>query len=414
MEPVILIVEDSLMYGRLLERSIINSLGFKTIWLKTFADTEAFLKTGEPVTMALLDYCLPDALDGEIIDLCLDHDVPSVIITSSFSDDLQETIWSKRVLDYIVKEGAHAIQYILDLIERVVKNAKTGILIVDDSRMSRTHIRQILEPFHFTLYEAADGLEALEVLEKNDDIKLVLTDYHMPKCDGFELTRRIRQTYLMDKLAIIGLSSHGSHQLTIKFIKYGANDFMTKPFIREMLYCRINQNLKIVEHFDTLRQVSLIDHMTNINNRRYLFEAGDIVFEDSIRTGKYPIVAMIDIDYFKELNDTYGHDMGDRIICKVAETLSMDIRKSDIISRYGGDEFCIICRNMDREIAPQKFDMWRKQIEELPFECDGQAFNVTITIGLCLEEKGSFLQMIKAADEKLYQAKKEGRNRVCW
>lgn len=414
MEPVVLVVEDSLMFGRLLERSIVNGLGYRTILISSYLETKKFLEAGNKADLALLDYCLADAMDGEIIDLCLQHGIPSIILSSKFSDDLQESIWAKRVIDYIVKEGAHSIQYALDLVDRIFKNSSVGILIVDDSRVSRKSIVQELQPFRYHLYEAANGLEAMDILREHKDIRLVLTDYHMPLCDGFDLTKRIRQTYSMDKLAIIGISSQSSQQLVVKFIKHGANDFLTKPFNREMLYCRINQNLRLVEQFEAMRQVSFVDHMTNVNNRRYLFEAGDIIIEESLRTGHFPVVSMIDIDKFKSINDTYGHHTGDKVISGIADALGRHIRKADILSRYGGDEFCIICRNMEIEFAPGKFDKWRKEIESLEFEHDGTPFHVTVSIGLCLEKGDSFLHMLKMADKKLYEAKAAGRNRVCW
>lgn len=414
MEPIILIVEDSKMFGQLLERSIINSLGFKTVWCETFLEADEYLQSEEIITLALLDYCLPDAMDGEIIDLCLEKNIPSVIITGNYSDDLQELVWKKRVIDYVVKEGPHTIEYILDLIERIVNNRNIGILVVDNSKLSRKNIHNELEPFRFKLYMAENGLEALDILDKNNDIKLVLTEYKMPSCDGLELTKRIRKSYLMDKLAIIGLSSSSSHQLTIKFIKYGANDFLTKPFNREMLYCRINQNLRIVEHFDTLREISLIDHLTNVNNRRYLLEAGDIIFENSRQEEKPPVVAILDIDNFREINNQYGHEVGDRVIKIIAENLNCNILKSDIISRYGGDSFCIICRKISSENAINKFNDLRDLIGNIDFKTADESFKITISIGLCLTKTDSFIQMLHKADEMLNKAKEDGRNRVKW
>jgi diguanylate cyclase (GGDEF)-like protein len=413
MQPLILIVEDSLMYGKLLERNIVNNLGFETVWVKTYAEAEAYLNLGKEITLALLDFRLPDALDGQIIDLFQRFRVPSVVITADFSDDMQELIWSKRIIDYVVKEGAHSIQYILDLIERIARNEQVGILIVDDSQVARMHIRNILKPLRFTVFDASSGAEALTLLDQHQNIKLVLTDYNMPNMDGFELTRRIRQTYSMDRLSIIGLSASGNHQLTVKFIKYGANDFLGKPFLSEMLYCRINLNLKIVEQFDTLREVTLIDHLTNVNNRRFLFEAGDLLFEDGMRSGNYPVVAMLDLDNFKRINDTYGHGKGDEVIRRIAETLQLSIRKSDVLSRYGGEEFCIVCRNMERSQIEKVFNLWKDKVGALEYSAGEDVFRVTVSIGVCTEQKGSFLEMIKAADEKLYQAKNEGRNRVC-
>ena len=413
MEPLIFIVEDSLTYGELLERNIVHRLGYATEWRRSYAEAEEYLGVNPQITLALLDFRLPDAYNGEIIDLLAKHQIPSVVITADFNNDLQEFIWSKRVIDYVVKEGPHSIYYLLDLIERFTQNHLVEILIVDDSEVARLHIRDILSLQRYTLLEASNGTEALRILEDNPNIKLVLVDYTMPEMDGFELTRRIRQKYPMDKLAIIGLSASANHQLTVKFIKYGANDFLSKPFLSEMLYTRINLNLKIVEHFEALRKVSLIDHLTNINNRRYLFEAGDLIFEDALRTDNFPVVAMIDLDHFKKINDVYGHDQGDEVIRRTAETLQMNIRKSDILSRYGGEEFCIVCRNLKPERISAFFNEMREKVADLVYEKGDSKFHVSISIGVCAEKKDSFLEMLKAADEKLYEAKAAGRNTVC-
>ncbi len=413
MENLILVVEDSNMYGKYLVRTIENNLGMRTAWFKNYKETRDFLESGTYISLALLDLRLPDALDGEIIDLCRENKIPSVVITSDFNDDLQEFIWSKQVVDYVIKEGPHTINYILDLVERFTNNSETGILIVDDSAVARTHLKQTLATQHYQLFEASDGLEALEVLRENPCIKMVITDYNMPRCDGFELTKKIRVDYPLDKLAIIGLSAAGNHRLAVKFIKNGANDFLTKPFFSEMMFCRIALNLKIVSQFESFRTATLLDQLTNINNRRYLFEAGDMIYENGMRTGDYPVVAMADIDKFKQVNDRYGHPVGDIVIKKVAETLQSNIRKSDFISRYGGEEFCIVCRNMDKNEILRVFDNLREKVAALEFEAAEEQFQVTVSMGICTEPAGSFLSMINKADESLYKAKNSGRNRVC-
>lgn len=414
MEHTILIIEDSVMYGNMLKRCIINGLGFNTIWAQTYAEAESILEENDAITLALVDLVLPDALNGESVDLTISHNVPTVIVTSNISDDIQEFVWKKRVVDYVIKEGGHSTEYILGVIERIIKNRDTGILVVDDSSFARSHIRELLEVHQFQIFEAENGLEALDILEKEPTIKLVLTDYKMPQCDGFELIKRIRRSYHLDKLAIIGLSAQGNHKTSVKFIKYGANDFLSKPFISEQLYCRINQNIKVVEHFESLREITLIDYLTNINNRRYLFETGDIIFENALRTKSVPVVAMLDIDHFKHINDTYGHIVGDEILKTMAEALKLSLRKSDVISRYGGEEFCIIANNMQLDHAPKVFNKLREMVANLSFLKIGVNENITVSIGLCMELKSSFYEMVKIADQKLYEAKVTGRNKVVY
>ena len=270
----------------------------------------------------------------------------------------------------------------------------------------------MLQIHQFKVYEARDGLEAMEILESHMDIKLVLTDYSMPRCDGFELTRRIRQSYSTDRLAIIGISARGNHTMMIKFIKYGANDFFTKPFISDLLFCRIYQNLRLVDSFENIKEEALIDHLTGLHNRRYLFETGDLLFKTSQRTGQFMVVAMIDLDDFKEINDTLGHDMGDTVLEKVSEILSQNVRESDILCRYGGEEFCIVGNNMHPKDAVLLFEELRYKIQEIEFNSDFKPFQITASIGLCLEKKSTFSEMISLADKKMYEAKQQGKNRV--
>ncbi len=412
MTKKILIVEDSEFYGKLLKRSISSKLGFQVIWCKSFKETEQAMVDTDNILLAILDYHLPDAMEGEIIELCRNRHIPSIVMTATFSPDIQEVIWSKKVIDYVIKEGAHSISYIIEQIDRFNKNQHIGILVVDDSSVSRTHLRQLLKIHQFKVYEAVDGNEALKVLDANLDIKLALVDYQMPVCDGFEFTKRAREKYPLERLAIIGISAIGSHSMMIKFIKYGANDFITKPFVSELLYCRVNQNIKVIEYFETLREVALLDPLTEIHNRRYLYESGELLFNNAVRNGNYISVAMIDIDDFKLVNDTYGHEAGDIVIKSIAQVLKRSIRKSDIVVRYGGEEFCILGNNMDPKEILSLFDNLRKKIEEYEFTYDGRKFTVTASFGLCIEKKNTLTDMINNADNNLYRAKELGKNRV--
>ncbi|OQY30876.1 MAG: hypothetical protein B6241_15170 [Spirochaetaceae bacterium 4572_59] len=412
MDTKILIVEDSLFFGKLLKHNIESRLGYTVYWYKTLAETEEALEKISDISIALLDFHLPDAKDGEIIDLCTSRDLPSIVMTGRFSSSVQEATWSRKVIDYVLKEDGNCINYLIDMIQRFFKNKDLGILVVDDSVVARKHLKQLLDIHHFKVYQAKDGIEALEVLESHLDIKLVLTDYNMPRCDGFELTRKIRQNYPTDRLAIIGISAGGNHAMMIKFIKYGANDFFTKPFISDLLFCRIYQNLRLVDSFEHIKEEALIDHLTGLHNRRYLFETGDLLFKSANRTGQFLIVAMIDLDNFKKVNDSLGHDTGDMVLKKVSEIMKNRMRRSDLLCRYGGEEFCIVGNNMNPRDAIILFEALRNEISQLVYSKGKKQFNVTASIGLCLEKKSSLSEMITLSDKKMYEAKQQGKNRV--
>lgn len=412
----IIIVEGSEFYGKLLKHSISSTLGFQVLWFKSYKEAEKGLDNIEDIgdiLMAVVDYHLPDGMDGSIVDLCLSKKIPSLVMTSTFSPDIQEIIWSKKVIDYVIKEGSHSISYILEMIERFNKNQEIGILVIDDSSVSRKHVRGLLEVHRYKVYEAENGLVALNILETTPDIKLALVDYQMPVCDGFEFTKKARKNFPTEKLALIGISARGSHSMLIKFIKYGANDFITKPFVSELLYCRVNQNIKLIENFESLREVALIDHLTGIHNRRYLFDTGELVFNTAKRTGSYITVAMIDIDNFKQINDNHGHDAGDYVLKTLSRILKGSLRSTDILTRYGGEEFCIIGNNMDPKEAILLFESIRKKVEDYDFNYEGVQFPITASFGLCIEKKKNLTDMINAADAKLYEAKEKGKNRVC-
>ena len=136
------------------------------------------------------------------------------------------------------------------------RNQSVRVLVVDDSKVHRKIVSSLLSTYLFDVIEAKDGVEALDILKKNSNIKLVITDYNMPKMDGFELTTDIRKSFDKDSLCIVAVSSNDSKDVASKFIKYGANDYITKPFTKEEFYCRINQNIELLESISAVREIN--------------------------------------------------------------------------------------------------------------------------------------------------------------
>ncbi len=411
----VLVVEDSKAYMMAIKRSL--KIDFKDIDIcsaYSLAETEAILKDNpaDEFLVAVLDLNLPDAPDGEIIDLVNEHKIPAIVLTATFTDELQEFIWTRKIVDYVVKEGAHSLGYVSKRIKRFYKNLDTKIMVVDDSRMARKHVINLLESQKFILIEAGNGREALDFLAEQPDIKMIITDYHMPVMDGFELTKQVRKHYDPETVAIIGISSSESNKLSVRFIKNGANDFITKPFLSEQFYCRVNQNLDIIEHVDGLKTLAETDFLTNLYNRRHFFRIGKILLDSSDRNKMDLVVAMIDIDHFKKINDTYGHDMGDVALRKISDLLKESFRKTDIVARFGGEEFCVAVTNTKIESVFNIFDQVRLKIQDTDIAYNNQTINCTVSIGACLEKMDTMEKMVTVADKKLYEAKEGGRNRV--
>ena len=411
-EQRILVVEDNKAVARLISSRVTQELDFITNVAHSYEEARSILDENDSFFLAILDLNLPDAPDGEIVDLVLSREIPSIVLTGTLDDDVRKRILSKNVVDYIVKEGMHAIDYVIHLIKRLRNNRKIKALVVDDTATFRHLISRLLTQHKFNVITANDGLDALEMVKQHPDLKLILTDYEMPNMNGFELVSELRKDFTKDMMAIIGLSANTSETLSAQFLKKGANDFLSKPFLNEEFYCRVTQNVEIVELINEIREASIRDYLTGLYNRRYLYEIGNNLHSNAMRDNLEIAVGMVDIDFFKKINDTYGHDVGDVALKHVANLLTEYVRKTDVVSRCGGEEFCVILTNVDRQRALLVFGKIRKMIEKSEIQADAKIIKLTISCGVCTSIQNSLESMIKRADEMLYEAKESGRNRV--
>ncbi|NOR14716.1 MAG: diguanylate cyclase, partial [Candidatus Aminicenantes bacterium] len=371
------------------------------------------IKREKPEYFAVLvNLDLPESEGDDAVDYTLARNTPVLVYAATFNDEVRERMTSKRVLDYVVREDEFTLEYMVKTIERVHKNQSIKILVVDDSRVSRHQITRSLETQKFIVLEAENGIDALDMLKRHPDIMLVITDYKMPKMDGFELVSQIRKQKKSNKLAIIGISAYGSNLISVQFLKRGANDFIIKPFLVEELYLRVKQNVEMLEHIDAFQKLSNLDYLTQLYNRRFFFEVGNKIFENAKRRNLEITTALIDIDGFKAVNDTYGHEMGDLALKHMAQLLYDNFRAADIIARYGGEEFLILAINMDRMETQRVFDRIRMLIEQTPFKHKDGEISITVSIGVTTQIFDSLEETIRKADTLLYQAKQSGRNRV--
>lgn len=409
----ILLVEDSRTIANAVRKRIESSLGCPVVWTQSLAETKALLDGGgEAFFLGLLDLTLPDAPDGEVVDYVIGKGVPSVVFTATYNEDLRRRVLAMKVIDYVVKDSPSSLAYVVALAKRIHRNRETKVLVVDDSSTSRKYMGGLLRNFQFHVHEAANAGEAIDLLEREDDIKLMVTDYNMPGMDGFDLIRAVRRTRDTERMAIIGVSASGSNELSARFIKIGANDFITKPFLEEEFFCRVAQNVTLVEQLQELRDAATKDFLTRLYNRRFFFDTAEPLFATAAKRGTPLAAAMIDVDFFKKVNDTHGHDAGDDVLKAVANVLRQTVRKCDLLARFGGEEFCILAEDLPpAEVAPY-FDSVRAAIEAAAIKTGDQTLRVTASIGVCPVPKASLHDMLNAADAMLYRAKQNGRNRV--
>lgn len=409
----ILLVEDSLSIQSAINLAIKNQLNLEVISVRTISETRRILqKSREEFFVAILDLNLPDSPEGNVVDLVLLSGIPSIILTSRGDDITRELMLKKPIIDYIIKKRMHEIQYLVDTIKRLLDNMSRKVLVVDDSSVSRLLIRSLLERHYLTVLEASDGIEALKALEENKDICLVITDYNMPNMDGEEFIVKTREIYSRNELAIMSISASDEPGVLVKLLKAGANDFITKPFSNEEFFCRINQNIDAMASFHSLRESATTDYLTGLYNRKYIFESGIKFFENAKRENITISVAILDIDFFKKINDTYGHNVGDLALKHISKSISQQVRTSDLLARIGGEEFCIVSINPSDSAMFSFLDKIRLHIQNNPFIYNNIQIDISLSIGFTGILKNNFEEMISDADKALYEAKNSGRNKV--
>jgi diguanylate cyclase (GGDEF)-like protein len=406
----VLIVEDSRVLARALCHRITAELAMEADVAGTLDEAETLLRGGASgYAIALLDLTLPDAQGLEVVDLVRSHDVPAIVFTGGYSDELRAKVLERDVIDYVLKDSAGELAYVVGLVGRFLRNAAIEVLVVEDSASSRRHIGNLLRRHNFVVHEAEDGLRALQVLADHPALKLVITDYHMPGMDGCELIHRLRRDHPKETLAVIGISGGGGATLSARFLKGGANDFITKPFIDEEFNCRVRQNIEQIEHLAEIRSLTFRDPLTGLWNRRHLFERG--ARELVAAADGWPVsLALVDVDHFKRINDTHGHAVGDAALRHVAQLLSGHALEGELLARVGGEEFCLLTRSSGEE-AERHFEELRAKVAAAPGQVGDLTLPMTVSIGTA-QGDGDLDEMLARADAALSQAKDGGRNQV--
>ena len=409
----VLVVDDSKTFVSLLTRRIQHELDIDCDVAMDFAAGAALAKSdGASYLAALLDLNLPDAPNGEIVDAVLAQGVPSIIFTAEINDDLRDLFWSKRIIDYVLKQNVASVDYIIDSLRRLRDNPNLKILVADDSSMVRNQLSALLAAHRYVPFVVRNASEALATLEKEEDIKIVVIDYTMPDMDGAQLTKIIRTSHSKKDLAIIGISGHGGMSTSVRFLKNGANDYITKPFLTEEFYCRISQNVDILNQFALINDLVNKDFLTKLHNRKYLTETGEKFYANLKRNNIGMVAALIDIDDFKRINDAHGHDVGDAVLRHTAAIIRKRFRESDIVARYGGEEFCVVNINMDKAKAYDVYNDLRLAIVQEPYVNNCLPIPLSVSIGVCTAHEASFGEMIGVADHLMYDAKHKGKNHI--
>jgi two-component system chemotaxis response regulator CheY len=295
-----------------------------------------------------------------------------------------------------------------------------SVLVVDDSPVYRKLVQQALEGQEYSVTFAKSGREALELFAQ-DAPHIVITDWMMPDVSGLEVCERIRSSELSYTYVIL-LTSISDKEMVVKGLAAGADDYLTKPFDPGEFCARIGVGRRIIclqrdieAKNILLQEAARTDSLTGLPNRRAIEEWADRQIRGAVRHG-YPLwVILADLDSFKNVNDSYGHDAGDLVLQKFSELLRSTTRASDLCGRMGGEEFVMVLTHVEsRDIVPT-VERLREEFASLVFRFGGKTASVTSSFGISgFEGKRhpEFSQLLRKADEALYAAKRAGRNRV--
>lgn len=409
----IFVVEDDPAFAESLNIQL-SYFGYDVRIFNTLSDFRLAMQHN-PDVVVLIDINFPEDSWGGIHvmkEIQQRRDVPVPVIFLTSHNDFRARLEAVR---------AGGIQYLskpvnignlidkLDALTSTLPPAPYRVLIVDDSESITTYYSTILEQAGMEVRAINNPFDVMEsLIEFVPD--LILLDIYMPECSGMEVAKVIRQLDAFVGIPIVFLSAEGNLDKQLLAMGLGGDDFLTKPVAPQHLVAAVSNRIK---RSLILRSFMVRDSLTGLLNHTAIKEQLASEVAQAKRQGKPLSFAMIDIDHFKEVNDTHGHPVGDRVIKSLARLLKQRLREQDTVGRYGGEEFAVILGNTDESAAVGVLETIRKDFSQLRHLADRQEFSVTYSCGIAdVAHFGNAISLCDAADKALYKAKTAGRNRV--
>lgn len=287
-----------------------------------------------------------------------------------------------------------------------------SILIIEDSEVMQEILKATVNDFGDVVItgDGKSGLKkALELMPS-----LILLDIVLPDIDGFRVCEGLKKDERTKHIPVIVMTGLDSAESELKGLALGAADFVRKPFEPKVVRARVKTQLELVEAREELVRMAMTDPLTDCFNRRHFMNAAEMEMSRRKRHRHSVVVAALDVDHFKKVNDTYGHEAGDLVLQEIVGVCKETIRYEDTLGRIGGEEFAVLLPEAESGGAYTVLERVRENVAALEFAQNGQTFNVTISIGLTEVDDTDIAinSALARADQGLYQAKDSGRNTV--
>jgi len=330
----------------------------------------------------------------------------------------------KMMMDeWRLREATSGMFGVIERTGSVMTESHTGarVLTLEDATLDLEKISQTLERDHDEVTAVTTGAEALEKA-LIEDYDLVIVSLTLLDEDGLRFCSQLRSHERTRHVPILLTADEGDLTRIAKGLELGANDYVVKPLDRNELIARVRTQvrrrryqIRLRENYERSLSLALTDALTGVFNRRYLTAHLPRLLERAFEGGKRVSTLMFDIDHFKVVNDTWGHDAGDEVLREVAARAGRNLRTFDLVARLGGEEFVVVLPDTDPESARLVAERLRMRIGDTPMVVPGipDPIRVTVSVGYSVSERGDTADaLIKRSDEALYQAKREGRDRV--
>jgi len=266
-----------------------------------------------------------------------------VILTANEGDYYEKKAFNLGAFDFLKKpfKQGDLLKYLLDYFNEEITEGR--VLVVEDSMLQNETICQQLRLKNIQPISAKNAVEAMRFLLSGYDVDVILMDIFLPKYTGYDLISILKSDERFSTLPIVGITAFREKDMLSEILDLGADDFIYKPYNINEFFARIRANIRISKLIKRLKETSEKDYLTGIYNRRTFFHFLENLSALSIRENKPLSFIILDIDYFKKINDTYGHDVGDFVLKKLAEIILKMTRRADVFGRYGGRNFVLLC-----------------------------------------------------------------------